>query len=121
MQALERVTDNLTKVFDVKIAAVLEAINNQMVVKMIAVDVKIEEVEKRFADVETVATNSEAKIADIETHIKRMQERIDDLDNRSCRCNVRIIGFPEVTEGSDPVMDSRTPADGDNQGPLKAR
>ncbi|RXN12027.1 GTPase IMAP family member 7-like protein [Labeo rohita] len=32
-----------------------------------------------------------------------MTEQVDDLENRGRRCNVRIIGLPEDTEGSNPV------------------
>lgn len=32
-----------------------------------------------------------------------MWEHIDNLDNRGRRCNVRVTGLPENTEGSDPV------------------
>ena len=32
-----------------------------------------------------------------------MQEHIDDLDNRGRRCNIRIVGLPEGSEGSDSV------------------
>ena len=32
-----------------------------------------------------------------------MQEHIDDVDNRGRRCNIRIVGLPKGSEGSDSV------------------
>ncbi|MEQ2165824.1 hypothetical protein GOODEAATRI_021204 [Goodea atripinnis] len=94
VRVLAALTENLTRVFDVKIATVLEAINKQTA-QMIAVDARVEEAEQRIADVETVATDSETNIADMEKQIKRMLECIDELDNRGRRRSVRVIGVPE--------------------------
>lgn len=100
--ALDRVTDNLTKVIDSKISTVLEAIKEQTS-QLQAISARMNEAEKRIADVEDTATLSEAKLAQFEKQIREMREHIDELDNRGRRCNVRIVGLPEGTEGLDPV------------------
>lgn len=35
-------------------------------------------------------------------------EKLDDLENRSRRCNIRIVGLPEGSEGTNPVAFFRT-------------
>lgn len=102
VQALDRITDNLTKVIDTKISTVLDAIKEQTA-QLQAVVTRVSEAEKRIADVEAVATSSEAKVAHLEKQVQDMREHIDDLDNRSRRCNIRIVGLPEGSEGSDAV------------------
>lgn len=101
-QALDRITDNLTKVIDTKISTVLEAIKEQTS-QIQAVAARVGEAEKRIADVEVAATSSEARLAYLEKQVHDMREHIDDLDNRGRRCNIRIVGLPEGSEGSDPV------------------
>ena len=65
VQALDRITDNLTKVIDTKISTVLEAIKEQTS-QLQAVAVRVGEAEKRIADVEAAATSSEAKLASLQ-------------------------------------------------------
>ncbi|KAE8282564.1 hypothetical protein D5F01_LYC19975 [Larimichthys crocea] len=81
VQALDRITDNLTK----------------------AVVARVGEAEKRIADVEAAATSSEARLAYLEKQVHDVREHIDDLNNRGRRCNIRIVGLPEGSEGSDSV------------------
>lgn len=100
--ALDRVTDNLTKVIDSKISTVLEAIKKQTS-QLQAIATRMNEAEKWIANVEDTATLSEAKLAQLEKQIHEMLEHKDELDNRGRRCNVRIVGLPEGTEGPDPV------------------
>lgn len=50
------------------------------------------EAEKRIANVEAVATLSEAKLAHLEKQVHDMREHIDDLNNRGRRCNIRVVG-----------------------------
>ncbi|KAE8299867.1 hypothetical protein D5F01_LYC02285 [Larimichthys crocea] len=102
VQALDRITDNLTKVIDTKISTVLEAIKEQTS-QIQAVVARVGEAEKRIADVEAAATSSEARLAHLEKQVHDMREHIDDLDNRGRRCNIRIVGLPEGSEGSDSV------------------
>ena len=59
--------------------------------------------EKWIADVEATTTSSEAKLAHLEKQVHDMWEHIDDIDNRGRRCNVRVVGVPEGSEGLDSV------------------
>lgn len=102
VQALDRITDNLTKVIDSKISTVLEAIKEQTS-QLQAVATRVGEAEKRIADVEATATSSEAKLTRLEKQVNDMREHIDDLENRGRRCNIRIVGVAEGLEGSDSV------------------
>lgn len=52
---------------------------------------------------ETTCTANESKIQVLEKRICDLTEQIDDLENRGRRCNVRIIGLPEDTEGTNPL------------------
>ena len=65
VQALDRITDNLTKVIDTKISTVLEDIKEQTS-QLQAVAARIVEVEKQIADVEGAATSSEAKFTSLQ-------------------------------------------------------
>lgn len=102
VQALDRITNNLTKVIDTKISAVLHAIKEQTS-QLQAVVARVGEAEKRIADVEATTTSSEAKLAHLEKQVHDMWEHIDDIDNRGRRCNVRVVGVPEGSEGLDSV------------------
>lgn len=102
VQALDRITANLTKVIDSKISTVLEAIKEQTS-QLQTVATRVGEAEKRIADVEATATSSEAKLTRLEKQVNDMREHIDDLENRGRRCNIRIVGVPEGLEGSDSV------------------
>lgn len=90
---IQRMTDNITKVIDVKIRTVLEAIAGhsaelQRVVK------RVDEAEGRIATVETSTTSMDTKIKALEKQVREMAEHIDDLDNRGRRCNIRVVGLP---------------------------
>lgn len=96
---IQRMTDNITKVIDVKIRTVLEAIAGhsaelQRVVK------RVDEAEGRIATVETSTTSMDTKINALEKQVREMAEHIDDLDNRGRRCNIRVVGLPENSEGT---------------------
>ena len=34
---------------------------------------------------------------------EKFLDKVDELENQSCHSNVRIVGIPEIMEGSDPV------------------
>ena len=96
---IQKMTDNITKVIDAKIRTVLEAIAGhsaeiQSVVK------RVVEAEGRIAAVETSTTSMDAKIKALEKQVREMAEHIDDLDNRGRRCNIRVVGLPENSEGT---------------------
>lgn len=102
IEALDNVKVSLTKVIDKKISTVLEAIKEQTS-QIQAVATRVEEAEQRIVDVEEAAVSSEARITALEKQVRDLLEHVDDLDNRGRRCNVRIVGLPEGTEGSNPV------------------
>lgn len=45
----------------------------------------------------------QAKVTQFEKQVTDMADHIDDLENRSRRCNLRVVGLPEGTEGKDAV------------------
>lgn len=100
VQALDKITDKLTKVTDTKISTVLEAIKEQTS-QLQAVAARVGGAEKWIADAETAVTSSKMKLAHIQKQVHDMWEHIDDLNNRGRRCNIRIVGVPEGSEGSD--------------------
>ncbi|KAM9404076.1 LOW QUALITY PROTEIN: purine nucleoside phosphorylase 4b [Salvelinus alpinus] len=96
---IQKMTDNITKVIDVKIRTVLEAIAGhsaelQRVVK------RVDEAEGRIATVEASTTSMDTKMKALEKQVREMAEHIDDLDNRGRRCNIRVVGLPENSEGT---------------------
>ena len=102
IQALDNITDKLTMVIDTKVSTVLEAIKEQTA-QLQAIAARVGEAEKRISDVEDTTIASEARIASLEKQVRDMFEHIDDLDNRGRRCNVRVVGIPEGSEGTNPV------------------
>ena len=73
-------TDNITKVIDVKIGMGLEAITGHSA-KLQKVDKHVDEAEGRIATVETSTTPMDTKIKTLEKQVHEMAEHIDDLDN----------------------------------------
>lgn len=39
----------------------------------------------------------------LQSQLKCLQDKVDDAEGRSCRNNVRILGLPERSEGTNPV------------------
>lgn len=58
--------------------------------------------EGRIAAVETLTTTMDVKQAGLEKPVSKLADHVDNLENQGCRCNIRIIGLPEDTEGTDP-------------------
>ena len=84
---IQKMTDNITKVIDVKIGMVLEGIAGpsaelQKVVKCVV------EAEGRISTVETSTTSMDTKIKALEKQVRKMAEHNDDLDNPGRRCNI---------------------------------
>ncbi|RXN07809.1 LINE-1 type transposase domain-containing 1 [Labeo rohita] len=102
IQAMKSMTDNIVAVIDAKISTVLEAIDNQSS-KIQSIVQRVQEAENRIDVTETTCTANETKIQLLEKRVRDLTEQVDDLENRGRRCNVRIIGLPEDTEGSNPV------------------
>lgn len=99
MQAMKSMADDIVAVIDAKISTVLEAIDNQSS-KIQSIVQRVQEAEDRIEVTETACTANETKIQHLEKQIRDLTEQVDDLENRGRRCNVRIIGLPEDTEGS---------------------
>ncbi|RXN16570.1 LINE-1 type transposase domain-containing 1 [Labeo rohita] len=102
IQAMKSMTDNIVAVIDAKISTVLQAIDNQSS-KIQSIVQRVQEAENRIDVTETTCTANETKIQHLEKRVRDLTEQVDDLENRGRRCNVRIIGLPENTEGSNPV------------------
>lgn len=101
-QALDKLTENITKVIDEKVNTVLSAINDQTVQFQALVE-RVGEAEERIAGVENSTESLHATVAVLQKKVNEMTAHIDDLENRGRRCNLRLLGLPEGTEGSDPV------------------
>ncbi|ROL42990.1 hypothetical protein DPX16_5543 [Anabarilius grahami] len=102
-QALDKLTENITKVIDEKVNTVLAAINYQTVQFQALVE-RVGQAEERIAGVENSTESLRATVVDLQKKVSEMSAHIDDLENRGRRCNLRLVGLPEGTEGSDPVM-----------------
>ncbi|KAE8291358.1 hypothetical protein D5F01_LYC10957 [Larimichthys crocea] len=48
------------------------------------------------------------KLSEVESKLETALDKIDDLENRSRRCNIRVVGLPEGSEGTNPVAFFRT-------------
>lgn len=101
-QALDKLTENITKVIDEKVNTVLAAINDQTVQFQALVE-RVGQAEERIAGVENSTESLQATMADLQKKVSQMSEHIDDLENRGRRCNLRLVGLQEGAEGSDPV------------------
>ncbi|XDV45294.1 hypothetical protein PO909_013414 [Leuciscus waleckii] len=99
---MKSIADDIVAVIDAKISTVLEAIDNQSS-KIQSIVQWVQEAEDRIEVTETTCTANETKIQVLEKRICDLTEQIDDLENRGRRCNVRIIGLPEDTEGTNPL------------------
>lgn len=102
LKALDKITDNITKVIDAKVDTVLAAIREQTT-QIQALGARVGEAEGRIMSVEDATDSLQAKVTQLEKQVSGMLEHIDDLENRGRRCNVRLVGLPENAEGTDPV------------------
>ncbi len=108
---VERITAEVLKgmeaSFDKKINPVLKKLAkcSSMVT---ALDTWISKAESHFSDCEDAMTTHIAKFAKTESKLEAALEIIDDLENRGRRCNIRIIGLPEGSEGSNPMSFFKT-------------
>ena len=58
------------------------------------------ELDKIRSDVDS----NRGKLASQESALEMMQRKLADMEDRSRRCNIRVIGLPEGTEGSNAVQ-----------------
>lgn len=63
-----------------------------------ALGIRVGEAESRIAHVEGKTESLQGKV---ETRWNDLLEHIDDLNNRGRRCNIRVVGLTEGSEGSD--------------------
>uniref|UniRef100_H3BAH7 L1 transposable element RRM domain-containing protein n=1 Tax=Latimeria chalumnae TaxID=7897 RepID=H3BAH7_LATCH len=63
---------------------------------------KITAAEARISMIEDENRLRDTQSQHLQSQLSAAVSRIDDLENRSCRNNVRILGFPEGVEGNNP-------------------
>lgn len=93
--------------FDKKIDPVLKKLE-ACSSKIATLDTRITEAESRISNSEDAAATHVTKLAEMENKLEATLEKLDDLENRSRRCNIRIIGLPEGSEGTNPVAFFKT-------------
>lgn len=93
--------------FEKKIDPVLKRLET-CAANISALDVKMKEAEARISTQEDVTAGYGAKISEVELKLEAALDKIDDLENRSRRCNIRVIGLPEGSEGTNPVSFFKT-------------
>uniref|UniRef100_A0A3P8STI7 L1 transposable element RRM domain-containing protein n=1 Tax=Amphiprion percula TaxID=161767 RepID=A0A3P8STI7_AMPPE len=101
-----RITAEVLKVvetsFDKKVDPVLQklqACSSDIVV----LDTRLTTAEERISSLEDTITIQDVQLADMKVKMDSALEKIDDMENRNRRCNIRIVGLPEHSEGTDPV------------------
>ncbi|KAI4905535.1 hypothetical protein NFI96_005439, partial [Prochilodus magdalenae] len=68
-----------------------------------------DEAEERVAALEGTAYTSKQRIEAIQEEMRKLMDYIDDLDNRGRRCNLKILGIPELKEGDDMILQREIP------------
>uniref|UniRef100_H3AQ32 L1 transposable element RRM domain-containing protein n=1 Tax=Latimeria chalumnae TaxID=7897 RepID=H3AQ32_LATCH len=71
--------------------------------KMEAFTKRLDKAEHRLGNTEDSVHGVETTMQQLQETVVKLQEKTDDLENRSCRCNLRLVGLPEGEEGKDPV------------------
>ncbi|KAL4003935.1 alpha-2-macroglobulin-like protein [Sarotherodon galilaeus] len=102
LAALSKITDSITTLLDVKVDTVLAAIREQTS-RIQALATRVGDAETRISGVEDTADVLQSKVAQLEKQVTDMADHMDDLENRSRRCNLRLVGLPEGSEGNDIV------------------
>ncbi|CAG5896671.1 unnamed protein product [Menidia menidia] len=97
-----RVTENISKMLDDKLAGVIKPMN-ELTEKFDTLIERVEAVEQRVSDLEDITAANDPRICALETQLKKAMERLDSFENQSRRQNVRIIGLKEGAEGDAPV------------------
>ncbi|XP_059826964.1 uncharacterized protein LOC132394632 [Hypanus sabinus] len=101
-QVIREVTENILKMIDEKLAPHSRTLQNHTL-ELKNLDTRTTEAEGRVSVVETVTDQAQSCIWALEKQVQNLSDYIDDLENRGRRKNVRIIGLPEGTEGSQPA------------------
>ena len=72
--------------------------------KISSLSSRMDEAEERVAELESAADTSKQQVSALQETVQRLQEHVEDLDNRGRRCNVKILGIPELKEGNDMIQ-----------------
>lgn len=59
--------------------------------------------EERLSDVEDVLYPLKSELRGFQEKTGLQAAKLDEMENRLCRNNVRVIGLPERSEGSNPI------------------
>lgn len=90
---------------------VLKGVETSFDKKIDTVLKKLEACSSKIAALDTRVTEAEGRISDsadvVPNHTARLTGSLD-LENRGWRCNIRIIGLPEGSEGSNPMSFFKT-------------
>lgn len=93
-----------------EVAALRTEILSELKSSISAVKTSLQVQEGKLKDVEESLTDVDGRVASLETTCaalskdnERMKAKLDDLENCSRRNNIRIIGIPEHSEGSQPT------------------
>lgn len=62
---------------------------------------RVTEVERRVGDTEDTVRDHSASLHTLQVRVKHLEAKAEDSENRNRRNNLRIIGLPEGSEGSD--------------------
>lgn len=93
--------------FDKKVDPVLKKLE-ECASRVVMLDKRVTEAECRISDSEDTLASHTTKLAEVEGKLEAALDKIDDLENRGRRCNIRIIGLPEGSEGSNPLSFFKT-------------
>lgn len=72
--------------------------------KISSLSSRMDEVEERVSELEGATDTSKQQVSALQEMVQRLQEHVEDLDNRGRRCNIKILGIPELKEGSDMIQ-----------------
>uniref|UniRef100_A0A3B3HYL6 L1 transposable element RRM domain-containing protein n=1 Tax=Oryzias latipes TaxID=8090 RepID=A0A3B3HYL6_ORYLA len=89
--------------FDKRIEPVLRALQT-CTSEIAGLGTRVSSVEQRVSDHEDICSGHDAQLAGFKSQLETALAKIDDLENRSRRCNIRVVGLPEGSAGSNPVL-----------------
>lgn len=71
---------------------------------LITVENRIKRAEHRISNADDAMKDLQLRVTQTENSLTIALERLEDQENRSRRCNIRVIGLPEGTEGNRPTV-----------------
>ncbi|KAJ1114771.1 hypothetical protein NDU88_003002 [Pleurodeles waltl] len=60
--------------------------------------------EKQVSIMQTNLDALKVTVATLVAKTRKLEMRVEDVEGRSCRCNLRVVGFPEGVEGTTPEV-----------------